>query len=218
MCAGLGATVIQSHDQTNNQWGRREQRKTPFEMKKKKYRLSFLSFSQISEDRPDVSSACLALIDTVHCWSPGPGAVPSATNIRWLCDHTRHQVTRDPATKYTHLTHSETQIPEYLDPGDGNIFSSECFYKSPLPHFRFQDCETDPRSLPSSCLIVKYNTSIIFNIRNSVIRTIPKLRPLLPGPKPYSYLVRNFTIVANLIKCVGFTPVLPPPLCPVRYL
>ena len=72
-------------------------------------RLSFLSFCQISEDRPDVSSACLALIDTVHCWSPGPGAVPSATNIRWLCDHTRHQVTRDPTTKYT-LTHKHKSL------------------------------------------------------------------------------------------------------------
>ena len=62
------------------------------------------------------------------------------------------------------------------------IFSHQkCFYKSPFPYFRFQDCETDPRSLPSSCLIVKYNTSIIFNIRNSLIRTIPKLRPPLPS-------------------------------------
>ena len=182
MCAGLGVRVTWSEKQwmteNTNQNG-----KGKYFKKLLQCFFHYFSHFVFLQTRPDVSSACLWLTQTVHCWSPGPGQFPVPPTS---CDHASHQVTRDQrrrnTTKYT-LLYIHRFITLNIWTLETTIFSHQkCFYKSPFPHFRFQDCETDPRSLPSSCLIVKYNTSIIFNIRNSVIlRTIPKLRPPLPS-------------------------------------
>ena len=133
--------------------------------------------------RPSPCSLCLFLIDTdCALLVSRPGAVPSGTNILWPYGPSGDQSHRNTENKKLNFILSTKHKPLNIWTLETTIFSHQkCFYKSPFPYFRFQDCETDPRSLPSSCLIVKYNTSIIFNIRNSLIRTIPKLRPPLPS-------------------------------------
>ena len=179
VCRAWGQ-VTPPYDQRSNEWVEHKM------LKKKKIVFSvfhplFLPFLKISED----TARCFLVVSVSdwHCalLVSRPGAVPSG-NILWPCGPSGDQSHRNTQNKKLNCILRTKHKPLNIWTLETTIFSHQkCFYKSPFPHFRFQDCETDPRSLPSSCLIVKYNTSIIFNIRNSLIRTIPKLRPPLPS-------------------------------------